>query len=37
MSLTDWMTQWRQAGDDDQAIRSILGRLLFSGDDVKNR
>ena len=29
------MTQWRQAGDDDQAIRSILGRLLFSGDDVK--
>jgi ATPase subunit of ABC transporter with duplicated ATPase domains len=35
MSLTDWMTQWRQAGDDDQAIRSILGRLLFSGDDVK--
>ena len=35
MSLTDWMTQWRREGDDDQAIRSILGRLLFSGDEVK--
>lgn len=34
-SLTDWMTQWRQASDDDQAIRSVLGRLLFSGDEVK--
>jgi ATPase subunit of ABC transporter with duplicated ATPase domains len=35
MSLTDWMTQWRREGDDDQAVRSILGRLLFSGDEVK--
>ncbi|SFQ08310.1 ATPase components of ABC transporters with duplicated ATPase domains [Nitrosomonas cryotolerans] len=35
MSLTDWMTQWRQENDDDQAIRSVLGRLLFSGDEVK--
>lgn len=34
-SLTDWMTQWRQPSDDDQVIRSILGRLLFSGDEVK--
>ena len=33
--LTDWMTQWRLPGDDDQAVRSMLGRLLFSGDDVK--
>ena len=33
--LTEWMTMWRRAGDDDQAVRSILGRLLFSGDDVK--
>ena len=33
--LTDWMTMWRRPGDDDQAVRSILGRLLFSGDDVK--
>lgn len=34
-SLTEWMEQWRQASDDDQAIRSTLGRLLFSGDEVK--
>jgi ATPase subunit of ABC transporter with duplicated ATPase domains len=35
MTLTDWMTQWRREHDDDQAVRSVLGRLLFSGDDVK--
>ncbi|MGB7480007.1 MAG: ABC-F family ATPase [Burkholderiaceae bacterium] len=34
-NLTDWMGQWTKEGDDDQAVRSILGRLLFSGDDVK--
>lgn len=34
-SLTDWMVNWRREGDDDQKVRSILGRLLFSGDDVK--
>jgi len=34
-TLTDWMGYWTQEGDDDQAVRSILGRLLFSGDDVK--
>jgi ATPase subunit of ABC transporter with duplicated ATPase domains len=34
-NLTDWIGQWTKEGDDDQAVRSILGRLLFSGDDVK--
>ncbi|GGW99833.1 ABC-F family ATPase [Undibacterium macrobrachii] len=34
-NLTDWMGMYTQEGDDDQAVRSILGRLLFSGDDVK--
>jgi ATPase subunit of ABC transporter with duplicated ATPase domains len=33
-TLTDWIGQYTQEGDDDQAVRSILGRLLFSGDDV---
>ncbi|MBA5687309.1 ABC-F family ATPase [Rugamonas apoptosis] len=33
--LTDWMGKWTQEGDDDQAVRSILGRLLFGGDEVK--
>lgn len=35
LNLTDWMGQWTQEGDDDQAVRSILGRLLFGGDEVK--
>jgi ATPase subunit of ABC transporter with duplicated ATPase domains len=34
-TLTDWMADWRSEGDDDQAVRGTLGRLLFSGDDVK--
>jgi ATPase subunit of ABC transporter with duplicated ATPase domains len=34
-NLTDWMGQWTKEGDDDQAVRSSLGRLLFGGDDVK--
>ena len=33
-TLTEWLQRFGQEGDDDQAIRSILGRLLFSGDDV---
>ncbi len=33
--LFDWMSQYTQAGDDDQAVRSMLGRLLFSGDETK--
>lgn len=35
LSLTDWLTQWRTQNDDDQTVRSVLGRLLFSGDEVK--
>ena len=35
MSLFDWMTQWRQEGDDDQAVRATLGRMLFSQDEIK--
>ncbi len=33
MNLFDWMDQWGQESDDDQVIRGILGRLLFSRDD----
>lgn len=33
-TLTEWLQRFAQEGDDDQALRSILGRLLFSGDDV---
>jgi ATPase subunit of ABC transporter with duplicated ATPase domains len=35
LNVFDWMKQWRQKSEDDQTIRGILGRLLFSGDDVK--
>jgi ATPase subunit of ABC transporter with duplicated ATPase domains len=35
LNLTDWMGNWTKEGDDDQAVRSILGRLLFGGDEVK--
>ncbi len=33
--LFEWMTHYRQAGDDDQVVRSMLGRLLFGGEDTK--
>jgi len=35
--LFDWMSYWRQEGDDDQSIRSVLGRLLFSSDDLPKK
>ncbi|PIP80231.1 MAG: ABC-F family ATPase [Gammaproteobacteria bacterium CG22_combo_CG10-13_8_21_14_all_40_8] len=35
MSLFEWMSQWRQPSDDDQSVRGILGRLLFSQDDIR--
>ena len=33
-SLTEWMGRWKASGDEDQIVRSTLGRLLFSGDEV---
>ena len=33
MKVFDWMKQWAQDGEDDQAVRSVLGKLLFTGDD----
>ena len=34
-SLFDWVQRWTRDGDDEQIVRSTLGRLLFSGDDTK--
>ena len=34
-NLFDWMSQWKQEGDDEQVVRGTLGRLLFSQDDIK--
>ncbi|WP_162062959.1 ABC-F family ATPase [Vibrio taketomensis] len=35
LKLMDWMGQWRQEGDDEQVLRSFLGRMLFGQDDIK--
>ncbi len=35
MDLFSWMSQYTGKADDDQLVRGTLGRLLFSGDDVK--
>jgi len=35
LSLYDWMCQWKQPSDDEQAIRAVLGRMLFSQDEIK--
>ncbi len=35
MNLFDWLSQWKQETDDEQSIRAILGRLLFSKEESK--
>ena len=35
VNLLDWMSEWGQEGDDEQIIRSTLGRMLFSGDSMQ--
>jgi len=35
LSLIDWMSQWVDKIDSEEKIRSILGRLLFSKDDIR--
>ena len=35
LDLFTWMSEWRAKSDDDQIIRATLGRLLFSGDEIK--
>jgi ATPase subunit of ABC transporter with duplicated ATPase domains len=37
MKLFEWMEQWRQPSDDDQAIRGTLGRLLFSQNEIDKK
>lgn len=34
MTLFEWMSMWRQKGDDDQWVRGTLGQLLFSNDEI---
>ncbi|NOH96334.1 ABC-F family ATPase [Vibrio sp. 99-70-13A1] len=35
LNLFDWMSQWRQEGEDEQVVRGFLGRMLFGQDDIK--
>jgi len=35
VTIIDWMTRWGSEEHDEEAIRGILGRLLFSKDDIK--
>lgn len=37
LSLFDWMVQWRLEGQDDDVVRSTLGRMLFSSNDFKKQ
>jgi ATPase subunit of ABC transporter with duplicated ATPase domains len=34
MTLFEWMSQWKKPGDDEQSVRAILGRMLFSQKDI---
>jgi ATPase subunit of ABC transporter with duplicated ATPase domains len=35
MSVFEWMSRWKKPGDDEQAVRAVLGRMLFSQDEIK--
>lgn len=34
LSLFEWMQQWRKEGQDEQAVRAVLGQMLFSKDEI---
>jgi ATPase subunit of ABC transporter with duplicated ATPase domains len=33
--LIDWMNQWKPEGHEEQVLRSTLGRMLFSQDEIE--
>jgi ATPase subunit of ABC transporter with duplicated ATPase domains len=33
--LFTWMSEWRAPSEGDEAVRATLGRLLFSGDEIR--
>jgi len=37
ISAFDWMMQWKKPEDDEQAVRSVMGRLLFSKEDSRKK
>ncbi len=34
LTVIEWMTQWKAPSDDEQAVRGILGKMLFSQKDI---
>ena len=37
VNLFEWMSQWGKPGDDEQVIRGILGKMLFSKEDSNKK
>ncbi len=37
LRVFEWMVRWRRPGVDDQGIRAVLGRLLFSSDQFEQQ
>jgi len=37
MTVYDWMYQWRKDDEDEQFVRGILGKMLFSKNDIKKQ
>jgi len=37
VTLFEWMSQWARPGDDEQVIRGILGKMLFSKEDSNKK
>lgn len=37
LTLFEWMAQWRKPEHDDLMIRGMLGRLLFTADDINKK
>jgi ATPase subunit of ABC transporter with duplicated ATPase domains len=37
ITVFQWMEQFKQEGDDEQAVRSVLGRMLFSKEDSQKK
>ena len=35
IDLFTWMSEWRAPSEGDEAVRATLGRLLFSGDEIR--
>lgn len=35
LNVFEWMSQWMQPQHDEQNVRGVLGRMLFSQDDIK--